>query len=107
MCGRFALMTDGEALATRFNLNAIPAELTPRYNIAPSQSVAAIRTAFEGGREWVMLRWGLIPAWAKDLSIGSRLINARAETAPEKPAFRDAFRHRRCLIPVDGFYEFI
>jgi putative SOS response-associated peptidase YedK len=105
MCGRFALMTDGETLATRFNLNAIPADLTPRYNIAPSQSVAAIRTALEGGREWVMLRWELIPAWAKDLSIGSRLINARAETAPEKPAFRDAFRHRRCLIPVDGFYE--
>jgi putative SOS response-associated peptidase YedK len=105
MCGRFALMTDGETLATRFNLNAILADLTPRYNIAPSQSVAAIRTALEGGREWVMLRWGLIPAWAKDLSIGSRLVNARAETAPEKPAFRDASRHRRCLIPVDGFYE--
>ena len=76
----------------------------PRYNVAPSQDVAVARAAPDG-RTLTMLRWGLIPAWAKDPAIGHKLINARSETAAEKPSFRSAFRHRRCLIPADGFYE--
>jgi putative SOS response-associated peptidase YedK len=80
-------------------------ELDPRYNIAPTQPVAAIRSNTEGLRSLDMLRWGLVPHWAKDLSIGNRLINARAETVAEKPAFRQAFSRRRCLILASGFYE--
>ena len=78
--------------------------LRPRYNVAPSQNVAAVR-AGEDGRRLLMLRWGLIPAWAKEPSIGYKLINARAETAASKPSFRAAFASGRCVIPVDGFYE--
>jgi putative SOS response-associated peptidase YedK len=78
----------------------------PRYNIAPTQTVAAVRApANLDQRELAYLRWGLIPSWADDPAIGNRLINARAETAPDKPAFRSAFRHRRCLVLADGFYE--
>src|SRR5208337_5027923 len=78
----------------------------PRYNIAPSQNVLAVRQARDrAGREVVPVRWGLVPAWAKDPSIGSRLINARAASPTEKPAFRAAYRHRRCLVIADGFYE--
>jgi putative SOS response-associated peptidase YedK len=80
-------------------------KLTPRYNIAPTQDVAAVRAGVEGGRVLVELRWGLIPSWAKDRSIGSRMINARAETVADKPAFRAALRSRRCLVLADGFYE--
>jgi putative SOS response-associated peptidase YedK len=81
-------------------------ELPLRYNIAPTQPVAAVRQAAgPGPRELVQLRWGLIPSWAEDKKIGARLINARAETAAAKPSFRSAFRHRRCLVPADGFYE--
>ena len=76
----------------------------PRFNIAPTQEVSAVRDLGEG-RELEFLRWGLIPSWAKDKSIGAKLINARAETVAEKPAFRSAFKHRRCLIPADGFFE--
>jgi putative SOS response-associated peptidase YedK len=79
-------------------------ELLPRFNIAPTQKVAVVR-AKEEGRELVFLRWGLIPSWAKEKSIGAKLINARAETAAEKPGFRSAFKHRRCLIPSDGLFE--
>jgi putative SOS response-associated peptidase YedK len=105
-----------KVLATLFDFEDGP-ELPPRYNIAPTQPVAAVRLATppsppcEGGaggvpaRELALLRWGLIPAWADDLKIGYRLINARSETAATKPAFRSAFRQRRCLIPADGFYE--
>lgn len=103
MCGRFTLATSGAQLATQFALAETP-QLAPRYNIAPTQSVAAVRSA-EAGRELVLMRWGLVPMWAKDPSVGSRMINARAETAAEKPAFRTALRQRRCLIPADGFYE--
>ncbi len=103
MCGRFTLAAPAEQVATQFQLPETPA-LRPRYNIAPTQEVAAVR-ATEGGRELAMLRWGLVPSWAKDPSIGARMINARAETAAEKPAFRTALRQRRCLIPADGFYE--
>ena len=104
MCGRFTLRVSAEEVAAFFEMNGPVPELRPRYNVAPSQPVAAVRAAGTG-RQLAMLRWGLIPGWAKDPAIGSRLINARAETAREKPAFRDAFAARRCLIPADGFYE--
>lgn len=105
MCGRFALITPGEVLAEQFQLSEVPA-LAPRYNIAPTQPIAAVRLAREGiARELVLLRWGLIPSWAKDPGVGSRLINARSETVAEKPSFRSAFKSRRCLVPADGFYE--
>jgi putative SOS response-associated peptidase YedK len=105
MCGRFTLTTPEQDLAVQFNLPQIP-DVAPRYNIAPTQPVAAIRVPASGqARELVMLRWGLIPFWAKETKIGARMINARAETAAEKPAFRAAFRQRRCLVPADGFYE--
>lgn len=102
MCGRFALKNP-QALQAAFGLNETP-NLPPRYNIAPSQDVAAVRMG-PHGRELVMLHWGLIPAWAKDPKTGYSLINARAETVAEKPAFRTAFRRRRCIIPASGFYE--
>ncbi len=79
-------------------------QLVARYNIAPSQPVLAVR-ALNGEREPALLRWGLVPPWAKDIAIGHRMINARSETAHEKPAFKNAFKRRRCLIPADGFYE--
>ena len=103
MCGRFTLASPGEAVGELFGLTETPV-LAPRYNIAPSQPVAAVRAAGEG-RELVALRWGLIPSWAKDPAIGDRLINARSETAAEKPSFRTALRQRRCLLVADGFYE--
>ncbi len=105
MCGRFSLTTAPEAMRALFDYENFP-NLAPRYNIAPTQHVAAVRPAASGaGRELAMLRWGLVPGWAKDVSIGARMINARAETVAEKPAFRDAFKKRRCLVPADGFYE--
>ena len=105
MCGRFILITIGQIIGEEFQLPKAP-DLAPRYNIAPSQSVAAIRSVKESNlREWCMLRWGLIPFWAKDAKIGYRTINAKSETVADKPAFRAAFKHRRCLIPADGFYE--
>jgi putative SOS response-associated peptidase YedK len=105
MCGRFTLTDPDADLAVQFNLPEIP-DMQPRYNIAPTQSVAAVRLAPEGAtREMVLLHWGLIPFWAKDPTIGARMINARAETVADKPAFRHAFRRRRCLVVADGFYE--
>ena len=104
MCGRFVQCATGAVLAARFQLAAPPA-LVPRYNVAPSQPIGAVRIAGDGGREWVLLRWGLVPAWASEPRTGYSTINARAETAAEKPAYRQAFRRRRCLIPADGFYE--
>lgn len=103
MCGRFVLFASPAMLQAEFELAAPPAGLTPRYNIAPTQSVAVIPN--KGERTIEMFTWGLIPSWAKDPSIGSRMINARAETLAEKPAFRAAFRKRRCLIVANGFYE--
>jgi len=103
MCGRFTLSQSAEAIASTFQLSTVP-ELAPRYNIAPTQPIATI--LLEGDRrQFQMLRWGLIPSWAKDASMGAKLINARAETVAEKPAFRSAFRRRRCLVVADGFYE--
>ena len=105
MCGRFTLTDPTQDLAVQFNLPEIP-DMQPRYNIAPTQPVAAVRVAPESAaRELTLLHWGLIPFWAKDLKIGSRMINARPETVSEKPAFRAAFRQRRCLVVADGFYE--
>lgn len=98
-----------ELLAELFGLDAVP-QLAPRYNIAPSQPIAIVRdeTQRETGevaRIWTHVLWGLIPSWAKDPTIGARMINARAETAAEKPSFRAAMRRRRCLVPTDGFFE--
>lgn len=105
MCGRFTLKAAAMSLKELFELSDAPT-LPLRYNIAPTQSVAAVRAVpGAGGRELAMLRWGLIPSWAKDRDIGNRLINARAETAAEKPSFRSALRQRRCLVAADGFYE--
>lgn len=105
MCGRFTLF-DSDFLLHKVFGAQVSFELTPRYNIAPSQQIVAVRNRPDGGgREIAFLRWGFIPSWSKDPSIGYRMINARVETAAEKPAFRDAFKFRRCLIPASGFYE--
>lgn len=104
MCGRFAFYSPTEATAALFGVDAT-ITVEPRYNIAPTQYLAAIRDDAAAGRELVMLRWGLVPFWAKDPAIGNRMINARAETVAEKPSFRAAFRQRRCLVLADGFYE--
>ena len=107
MCGRFTLRAPASVVAEQFAVFEMP-PFTPRFNIAPTQPVAVVRLAphvDQPQRELVWLRWGLIPSWAKDPAIGNRLINARAETAAEKPAYRTAFRRRRCLVAADGFYE--
>lgn len=104
MCGRFAFYSPSEATAALFGVDGA-LNLKPRYNIAPTQSVAAVRDNEKLQRELVMLRWGLVPFWARDASIGNRMINARAETVAEKPSYRAAFKHRRCVILADGFYE--
>ncbi len=104
MCGRYTLTVPVEILAEEFGVTGPLPEVPPSYNIAPTQEVAAV-LADDGERRLEMLRWGLIPSWADDPGIGSRMINARSETVPEKPSFRRAFRERRCLILTDGFYE--
>jgi putative SOS response-associated peptidase YedK len=105
MCGRFTLFEADTILSKDFGA-PISFDLPPRYNIAPTQQILAVRQSIgREGREAVLLRWGLIPHWAKDPSIGNRMINARAETVGEKPAFRSAFRTRRCLVPSSGFYD--
>jgi hypothetical protein len=100
MCGRFTLRAPASVVAEQFAVLVEPDQWRPRYNIAPSQTVAAVRAAaaLASGRERVWLRWGLIPAWAEDPAIGNRLINARAESVADKPAFRAALRSRRCLV---------
>ena len=103
MCGRFVLTTDGDVIQMAFNLTTMPDMLSPRFNIAPSQPIAVITN--EQPDTLTFHKWGLIPSWSKDLAIGNRMINARSETAAEKPSFRAAFRRRRCLIPTDGFFE--
>lgn len=106
MCGRYTLAIPVGELVQLFDVhrNAV-GEFPPRYNVAPSQQAPVVVADADGRRHMGLLRWGLIPSWAKDPSLGSRLINARGETAATKPSFRDAFRRRRCLVPVDGFYE--
>lgn len=103
MCGRFALYTDPMTLARRLKAEA-QSGLAPRYNVAPSQNIPVVRQEKEG-RRFALARWGLVPSWAKDINLGYSTINARAETVASKPAFRSAFRHRRCLIPADGYME--
>ena len=123
MCGRYTQTRTWSELVDLYGVTAMPdadPPPTPRYNIAPTQMVPVVRRgtggdavgsdaagsdAASGGRALAMLRWGLVPFWAKDPTIGSRLINARAESVAEKPSFRDAFRKRRCLVLADGFYE--
>jgi putative SOS response-associated peptidase YedK len=104
VCGRFAFYSPSEATAALFGVDGALA-VEPRYNIAPTQFVAAIREDSNKQRELTMLRWGLVPFWAKDPAIGNRMINARAETVAEKPSYRAAFKHRRCVVLADGFYE--
>lgn len=104
MCGRFAFYAPRQAVLDTFGVE-LPFEPAPRYNVAPSQPVVALRTAADGAIEGVQLRWGLVPFWAREPGIGNRLINARAETLGEKPAFREAFRRRRCVVLASGFYE--
>jgi putative SOS response-associated peptidase YedK len=106
VCGRFTLTSTPEELARRFGLDA-PPSVSPRYNIAPGQELLAIRSRAGGGRAPALLRWGLVPAWSDPAaaSASGPLINARAETAAARPAFRDAFRQRRCIVPASGFYE--
>lgn len=103
MCGRFAFYSPHEAVVRLFGVAAAP-EIEPRWNIAPTQFIATVREA-GGPREVAMLYWGLVPSWAKEKSIGARMINARSETLGEKPSFRNAFRRRRCLVLADGYYE--
>lgn len=103
MCGRFTLTTNLGANAARFGVARFLEEVGPRYNIAPTQTVIVVSD--DGTRHLTQMQWGLIPSWAKDPTIGNRMINARAETVATKPAFRVALRKRRCLIPADGFYE--
>jgi putative SOS response-associated peptidase YedK len=104
VCGRFAFYSPAEAAAALFGVST-SLDVPPRYNIAPTQDIAAIRNDKAGDRELVMLRWGLVPFWARDPAIGNRMINARAETVAEKPAYRNAYKHRRCIVLADGFYE--
>jgi len=105
VCGRFAFYSPSEATAALFGAGSSNAEFRPRYNIAPTTQLAAVRRDKSGEPELVALRWGLVPFWAKDPAIGNRMINARAETVAEKPSFRAAYRARRCLLLADGFYE--
>jgi putative SOS response-associated peptidase YedK len=104
MCSRYSLTSPPEAVRSYFRYDN-PAVFPPRYNIAPSQPVAIVRNTPSGGRELALVRWGLIPSWVKDPRELKMLITARSETAAEKPSFRGGMRHRRCLVPTDGFYE--
>ena len=102
MCGRYSLTISGEELAEIFGVNKI--EFSPRYNIAPGQEVPVI-SYIDDKKHLSMMRWGLVPSWADKVSIGYKMINARAETIDQKPSFRQSFFRRRCLIPADGYYE--
>ncbi len=103
MCGRFTRSQSIPAIAEEFGVEEVSCDLGPSYNIAPTQKVAVVIT--DGVKQLVPVRWGLVPSWAKDLSVGNRMINARAETITEKASYRNAFKKRRCLVVADGFYE--
>ncbi|MEX0891526.1 MAG: SOS response-associated peptidase [Gemmatimonadota bacterium] len=104
MCGRYTIVAGEEAVRDAFDLRDIPFAWRPRYNVAPTQRAPVVALG-DGGPAIAELRWGLVPSWARDASVGNRMINARAETAAVKPAFRAAFKRRRCLVVADGFYE--
>ena len=104
MCGRFVQNIPFETLQQNFNIRATASDIISNYNVAPTQEILTI-IKHDNENTLEKLHWGLVPFWAKDISIGSRMINARAETVSSKPSFRDAFKKRRCLIPADGFYE--
>ncbi len=104
MCGRFTLHTPASVILQAFDVASDNVELVPRYNITPSQDIPVVR-ASDDGRELAMARWGLVPGWSKDARPKYSTINARVESVAEKPTYRAAFRHKRCLIPADGFYE--
>lgn len=104
MCSRYFLDADGNIIAYTFRV-PVTEHVRKRFNIAPTQEAPVIRAARDGGRELAILRWGLVPFWAKDLKVGTKMINARSEEAETKPAFREAIRSRRCVIPATGFYE--
>ena len=106
MCGRFTSLLSPELLAAIYEVFP-PEQIPPRYNIAPMQEVLVVREASNGSRYLSTVRWGLVPHWAKDTSIGSKMINARSETVHEKASFRQAIRHRRCIVPISGFYEWV
>lgn len=109
MCGRYSLTHSAEQIAARFNVD-VPGKITPRYNVAPTDEMPVVRSDGDEQtpkRAVANLRWGLIPFWADDTSMGYRMINARSETAANKPAFRAAFSRRRCLVVTDGFYEWV
>jgi len=104
MCGRFVLLTDLRIITESFNIQNVACDYKPGDNISPGQQIYAVLRK-DNQNTLVNFRWGLIPAWAKDSSIGSKMFNARAETIAEKPSFKNAFQKRRCLIPAEGFYE--
>jgi putative SOS response-associated peptidase YedK len=106
MCGRFVFYSPSEAVVRLFGAEPY-ADIEPRYNLAPTQPVPVLRRGEDGQRRVGLLRWGLVPFWAKDPGVGNRMINARAETVASKPAFRQAFRRRRCLVLANGFYEWV
>ncbi len=105
MCCRYTLTADAESIQLAFNLDSVDAWLEPRYNIAPTQQVPVIGN--HDPAELSFMKWGLVPYWAKDPKIGNRMVNARSETAAVKPSFRTAFKRQRCLIPADGYYEWV
>jgi putative SOS response-associated peptidase YedK len=108
MCGRYRLSRRKQIVEEYFDCSSDEPDWSPRYNIAPTQPVPVIReNPKEPARELSLMRWGLIPSWAKDSSVAAQMINARSETAATKPAFRGALKFRRCLIPADGFYEWL
>ena len=106
MCGRYTLTEDAEAIAEAFEADIGPLATVhePRYNIAPTQDAPVVISA-DGGRRCGLMRWGLVPHWADSPAVGSRMINARVESVRTRPAFKDAFQRKRCLVPADGFYE--
>jgi len=106
MCGRFVGFRRLEELKQYFPIDSACCEVSANFNVAPSQKILAI-ARIDGANKLEQYHWGLVPAWAKDLSIGQKMINARSETVAEKPSFRTAFKKRRCLIPADGFYEWL
>ena len=105
MCGRFVSSSNPEQIAAYFDAAPPQTELTPSYNVAPTTDIYAVVEGADGSRRVEVFHWGLIPVWAKDIKIGQKMINARAETVATAPSFRAAFKKRRCLIPATGFYE--